>query len=257
MTPVSYYAPGEITSPKFGYAFARGCKGTLTQWPPDDGVSELFDGPVAAFGSPAMWPVLRKAQAEKRDWFYGDHGYFGRGTYYRVTRNAYQHDGSGEYSPHRFELHRREVKPWRQGGKHILVCPNSNIYMGLHGLDGEQWLRETLATIRQHTKREVIVRWKHTPVPIRRHLVRAHAVVVFSSAAALDALIDGVPVFVLAPFAAGSTMGLSDLSQIESPIYPENREPFLWALAANQWTLAEMIDGQAWAELGERERAAA
>jgi hypothetical protein len=207
------------------------------------------------FGSPGVWPVLRKARAESREFWYCDHGYFGRGTYFRVTRNAYQHDGAGRYPDDRFRRFNREIQTWNREGSHILVCPNSSIYFGLHGLDADAWLSETLSTLRQHTDREIVVRWKNTPVRIKQHLENAWAVVVFSSAAALDALIAGVPVFVLAPFAAGARMGLSDLSQIETPVYPDDREAFLSALAYQQWTLSEILDGHAWRALQEREAA--
>lgn len=248
MTPVTYFAPDEITSPKFAYAFARGCGGAITA------ETELFDGPVALFGSPSRWPVLRAAQDIGRDWFYGDHGYFGRktlygGGYYRVTRNGYQHDGTGEYPPDRFLAFHREVMPWRSTGSHVLVCPNSDTHFELHGLSGPKWLRDTLDVLRQHTDRELVVRWKNSKGPIKDALVDAWACVVYSSAAALDALIAGVPVFVTAPFAAGARMGLSDLAKIESPIYPDDREPFMWAIANQQWTLSEMIAGQAWSAL--------
>lgn len=253
MLPVSYYAPTEVTSPKVGLAFARGCGGTVSDDP-----EELFPGPVALFGSPSRWPILRQAQAEGRDWYYIDHGYFGRKTYYRITKNAYQHDGLGSACPDRFKKFGRQVQPWRKTGSHILICPNSAIYFGLHGLDVDAWLANVTQQIRQHTDREIRVRWKtqQWTRPIDEDLADCWAVVVFSSAAALDALIVGVPVFVLAPFAAGSRMGLSDLSRIEQPIYPEGREPFLWNLADQQWTVTEIYKGMAWNVLQPRACAA-
>ncbi len=246
--PVSYYAPTEITSPRFAYTFAHGCHGQMT---PDD---HLFDGPVAMFGSPSKWPILKQAQTAGRDWYYGDHGYYRRGEYFRVTLNAYQHGGTGTYRPDRFRLmHPRPIMPtWRRDGSHILVCPNSDVYMGLHGIDGQTWLRNVLATLAEHTDRPIRVRYKHTSPQIRYDIAGAWAVVVFSSASALDALIGGVPVFVLAPFAAGYRMGLSDLSKIETPRYPDDREPFLWALAHQQWTYSEIMRGYAWGALQEQ-----
>lgn len=251
MTPVSYYVPGECTSPKFAYAFARGCGGEVTDEP------DLFPGPVALFGSPARWPLLRQAQAEGRDWYYGDHGFFGRSRFYRVTRNGYQHDGRGEYPADRFRHFGRWIYPWRRTGSHVLVCPNSAVYFGLHGLDADVWLRDVVATLRAHTDREIRVRFKGADGPIGPDLIDAWAVVVFSSAAALDALIVGVPVFVLAPWAAPARMGLADLTQIERPSYPDDREPFLFSLAAHQWTLSEMVQGVAWRTLQEDESRAA
>jgi hypothetical protein len=249
VTPVSYYNPTEFTSPKFAYAFAKGCGGSMTD------ETELFPGPVALFGSPSRWPVLRQAQAEGRDWYYADHAYLGRGKYYRITKNAYQHDGRGSATSDRFRAFRRPLHSWQSHGSHILICPNSAVYFSLHGLDVQQWLDETVATLRQHTDRPIRIRWKtqRAQTPIELDLHRAWAVVVFSSAAALDALIAGVPIFTLASFAASVRMGLTDLSQIESPIRPGGRDGFLSNLCANQWTIQEILKGQAWRALQDQE----
>jgi len=152
--PVSYYSQNEFSSPKFAYAFAKGCGGSITD------ETELFDGPVALFGSPALWPVLRQAQAEGRDYFYGDHGYFGnfknlRKKYFRITKNAYQHDGRGDATPERFLMMNRPVQPWRKTGGHILLCPNTATYFGLHGLNVDDWLINVRQTLSEHTDREI------------------------------------------------------------------------------------------------------
>lgn len=257
MIPVSYYAPQEITSPKFAYAFAKGCRGCITT---EDVLPEyltltgrrLGADPVALFGSPSQWPLLRKAQAVGRDYFYSDHGYFGRGLFYRITKNAYQHDGTGDADPERFLKFGKAIEPWQVSGSHVLICPNSPEHFAQHGLEHDVWLQATVATLRAHTDRELRVRWKRNQhVRIIEDLRAARACVVYSSAAALDALIAGIPVFVLAPFAAAYRMGLSDLTQIETPIYPDDREPFLSALANQQWTLSEIYRGQAWRSLSE------
>jgi hypothetical protein len=108
-----------------------------------------------------------------------------------------------------------------------------------------------LVTLRQHTDREVRVRTKpdRWTRPISVDLAEAWAVVVYSSSAALDALVAGIPVFVLAPFAAAYRMGTPDLTQIETPVYPDDRDPFFHSLAAQQWTLPELASGAAWRDL--------
>ena len=245
--PVSYAVPGERTSPEWCEAFATGCGGRVVPVR-DAEIQALKDGPVAMFGSWALWPLLRQAQRESRTWYYGDHGYFGRHEgYYRITRNDYQHDGRGKGDLARFKRFNRPIQPWRKGGRHVVICPNSATYFGLFGLDLEVWLRGVKDALRAATDRPV--RWRMKGDQRRtlsEDLVGAWAVVVFSSAAAIDALIVGVPVFVLAPFAAGYRMGRPELSQIEWPYYPEDREAFCAALASNQWTLAEMRRGDAW-----------
>ncbi len=247
MTPVSYYVATEQTSPAFAYDFARGCGGTITP----DIEGGLFPGPVALFGSPPAWPILRQAKAEGRDWYYADHAYIGRGKFYRITKNAYQHDGRGPARPDRFRMFNRPVKPWQKNGKHVLICPQSSAYFELHGMSQALWLTEVMDELRNHTDRELRVRWKNElrTRPIGLDLLDAWACVVFSSASALDALIAGVPVFTLAPFAASVRMGLSDLSKIEEPARPDGREPFLWNLSYQQWTRKEIMTGEAWKSL--------
>jgi hypothetical protein len=72
--------------------------------------------------------------------------------------------------------------------------------------------------------------------------------VCWTSNAAVDAVLAGVPVFCTSPCAA-YRMGHADLSKIETPHFPPDREQWAWSLAANQWTLREMASGQCWREL--------
>lgn len=253
MTPVSYFVDGERSSPKFAASFAAGCRGIATSR------LVLQPGPVALFGSPPAWSLLRAARAEGRDWYYADHGYFGRGTYFRVTKNAYQHDGHGRRPTDRFRKFGHRVKPWRREGKHIVVCPNSKIYCGLHGFDVDAWLSTVTADLKKATDRKIVVRWKTDEPrrPLGKDLVDAWAVVVYSSAAAIYGLIAGVPCVTLAPFAATRRMGSTSLSEIEQPFLPSDREQFLSALAYEQWTLDEIRRGVAWKSLQEaKDRAA-
>jgi hypothetical protein len=244
MTPVTYVVANEKTSPKFGNAFAQGCRG------PIEYRDKLHpNAPAALFGSPQRWQLLQEAFRQAIPTYYGDHAYMGRGQFYRVTRDAYQHDGRGEATPDRFEALGRPVQPWRKTGHHVLICPNSPTYFGLFGMDVHQWVADVTRHIAAATNRPVRVRWKGQDTPIQADLVNCWAVVVFSSASAVDALIAGVPVFTLADFGATRRMGSADLSQIEYPKMPEDREPFLWNLAAQQWTLDEIRNGTAWKAL--------
>jgi hypothetical protein len=253
MTPVSYFVAGERSSPKFATAFASGCRGRATS------ALRLQPGPAALFGSPPAWPVLRSAQRDGRDWFYGDHGFWGRGEYFRITRNAYQHDGRGSAPTDRFAKFKERIRPWRTSGSHIVLCPNSAIYCGLHGFDVAEWLTVTIARLRTATDREIRVRWKTDEPrrPLALDLLDAWAVVVYSSAAAVHALAAGVPVVTLAPFASTFRMGATDPAEIERPTYPDDRESFLAVLAYQQWTLPEIARGMAWRSLTHKEAASA
>lgn len=240
LRPCAYAVPGENTSPKFAKHFAKGCHGRFTT------KNELEPGDVALFGSPERWDLLQTAIRQGRHWYYGDHGYFARFTQFRVTKNAYQHPGVGDTNPARFRALHQYINPWRKFGRDILICPQTPRYHALFGMDRDQWVADLTATIQQHTDRPIVVRGKNDPTSIDEALVNAWAVVSYSSAVAVDALLRGVPSFTLAPWASAYRMGCPDVTKIETPFYPDDREDFCAVLANNQWTLHELARGTAW-----------
>ena len=247
--PVTYMVPGAGTSPKFAEAFSQGCHGQLV--PVSRG---LQPGAFAAFCTPQTWPLLRQVQDEGRDYYYGDHGCFRRGVYYRVTKNGYQPDGRGRAAPDRFRRYGVSLSDrWHTHGRQIVVCPNSPVYMRFHGREAHGWVAEVIRHLSRVTDRPVVTRWKvDSPSrPLALDLADAWMVVTFSSAAAVEALAAGIPVCTLAPWASTARMGITDLKHVESPHYPDldDRDQFLFNLAAAQWTLSEIRQGLAWAAL--------
>jgi hypothetical protein len=239
-----YEAPGEQTSPKWCAAFARGCGGEIVR------DCRLRPGAIAIYGSPKLWPIINRAIAEDRDWYYGDNAYFGRGKYYRVTRGAIQHTGEGQADPARFLSFNIPIKDWRKRGSHILLCPQSEAFFELHGFKPGEWVEKTTRELRKHTDRQIKVRLKADAkiAPIARALNDCWAVVTFTSNSAVDAVLAGIPAFTTGRCAA-SRMTLSDLSKIESPAFPKGRLEFAAVLAANQWTIDEMASGKCWKDL--------
>jgi hypothetical protein len=203
------------------------------------------------FGSPARRRLLDEAIAAGRDWYYGDHGIFRRFQYYRVTRNAYQHPGTGHASPHRFEQLHVQLQPWQPSiGGSIVICPNSPAYMAWYGIDAKQWTLDCIKRVGELSDRPIVVRWKasakYRPFYVDLHL--ASMVVVFSSACAIEALASGIPICTLAPWASTARMGIQSLDDLNTPYLPsiDERDQFLFNLADNQWTLAEIEQGLAW-----------
>lgn len=148
------------------------------------------------------------------------------------------------------------VRPWQKAkaGK-ILLASMSQKAAIAEGLAPFAWERNALANILQHTERTITYRPKpncprarplpgshfdkKTSLPIT--LKGCHAVVTRQSNTAVDALINGVPVF--CELGVSSVMGHSDLSLIESPRYPDNRQQWAEDIAWTQFTTAEISTG--------------
>jgi hypothetical protein len=124
-----------------------------------------------------------------------------------------------------------------------------------------QYEARAIASIRRYTTRPIIYRTKvrgtAKPIPGTIHsdltkllqplLEKAHCVVTRHSNVAVDGLVEGIPCF--AWHGVGSVMGLQDVSKIETPYYPEDREQWLNDVAYCQWSMDEMKDGSCWHHL--------
>jgi hypothetical protein len=122
------------------------------------------------------------------------------------------------------------------------------LFYELHGLNYDDWLNSTINSIKNSTDRPIKVRLKNDLNPIEHDLNDCWAVVVYTSASAINAILSGVPAFTTGK-CASNLMALSDLSLIEKPFYPENRLQWASVLADNQWTLAEIESGEAWRKI--------
>ena len=242
---LTVYSTNAGTSRLWCQAFQRGCPGSRLQV-----LGDIRDGDLAMLGDPKLEPGLFAAQRRGQTWYYGDHAFFGRMTYYRCARNAFQHDGlSGTDDPKRFRGFHIPVLDWRQRGDHVLLCPNSPRFLAAHG--HATWLEDVTAELKKHTDREIRSRWKSDKDrPLQEDLKNCWAVVTFTSNAAVEAILAGVPAISTRQCAALS-MGSGDLSTIENPRMPEGREAWAARLANNQWTLQEMSRGQLWEALGQ------
>ena len=237
--PISYAVAAERSSPLFAAAWAAGCGGRVEP----DGL--LAPGPVALFGSPRRWNLLNQARAEGRDWFYADHAYFGRFKYYRITRNAYQHDGkTGPGSAARFAAHGIDIKPWRKSGDHVLVCPPDAKFAGLFNFDAGAWIAHVTAALTALTPRPIRIRDRACADlgPLGNDLAEAWCLVTYVSNAAVEALCAGVPAIVTGACAA-RPLAATDLRAIVEPPTPSGRAAWAAVLAANQWTFDEVRAG--------------
>jgi hypothetical protein len=153
------------------------------------------------------------------------------------------------------------VHRWKKGGRKILIAKPDEKPMKFYNLELEQWLEETIATIKQYTDRPVEVRERvksRTDRMITNSLKEAldddvHALVTFNSNAATEAVLYGYPAFTLCSTHAAKSVTEQDLSKIETPYYPDLQQVEAWAhhLAYCQFHVSELKDGSAWRMLNE------
>lgn len=162
--------------------------------------------------------------------------------YYRWSLNAFQLQKLRNVPDDRWKQLRIDVKPWQTKGSHIVVAMPTPAYSALHGT--ERWTDETVANLNRFTDRRIIIRSKESKVPLWKDLEGAHALVSHGSNAANESIVFGTPVFCDKSCAA-ALVGQTDISKIESPIYPD-RQPWFNSLAYSQFTESEMTDGTLW-----------
>jgi hypothetical protein len=251
MSVVGYPQPGKMKSLQLVGAFVEGAGGTLV---PHGRV--LRPPPAAFYGTAGIEDVFNAARA-RGGWFYLDNSFFNatRGTHFRVGRDALQGPlCAPDYA--RLRAIGADVKPWTRSGSHVLIVPQSDYFMReIAGVRGgvDAWRCDVIERLRRHTDRELRTRgWQRDKIALGRSLaedlVDCWAVVTHASAAAIDALLAGVPVFLTGATVA-LEMGLSQLEAIESPRRPDGRQAWAARLAASQWTIDELRAGVAWRAL--------
>lgn len=244
----AYVQPGKAKSRIICKAFAHGCGGAAVE------DCQLRPGPMFLYGVAEGTESIWRKAADGRDRYLGDNAYFdgAREQYFRVTKNRLQHCGIGESDGSRLRTLRLEIAPWRRAGEHVLVCPQSPQFMrAAAGYRGD-WTADVLRALRALTDRPVRVRpWLRDKgkqaATLAADLIGAYAVITWSSAAAVQAVIAGVPVVCAGQSAAAPMAGALD--QIERLPMPDNREQWAAVLADQQYTLGEMRSGLAWGML--------
>jgi hypothetical protein len=220
-----------------------------------------------AFRSMSKRKVIKKCWNEGRDFYYIDNGYIGNAQkkkwYYRVVKNNVQHvDKIVNVPSDRFKS-MTQMHPWMiykgqknrpENGPILLVTPSEKPG-AFYGVTRDEWLNETTETLRQYTDRKIIVRDKglrgdrigDNSIAAQCSREGIWAVVTYQSIAALEAIHYGIPAFTCAPTAT-QHLANTDLSKIESPMYPNETEfqKLLNYLTYCQYTPNELGNGTAY-----------
>jgi hypothetical protein len=121
-----------------------------------------------------------------------------------------------------------------------------------YGIDRNTWVTETVAEIKKHTDRPIVIRDKavrqqRINKTIFEDLDNCHGLVTYQSIAAVESVLYGVPAFTMAPTAADPVCD-KDLSLIEKPSQQDEHKIYKWAchLAYGQFHIDEMKNGTAY-----------
>jgi hypothetical protein len=216
--------------------------------------------------------IMKTCWLNGRDFYFMDTGYLGnqRGPlnpmgwkfYHRIVKNDLQHSEVIKRPDDRFKKLAIPLHPWKKGGRKILIAKPDEKPMKFYGLELDQWLEETIETIKKYTDRPIVVRDRvksRADRVITNTLKEAldddvHCLVTFNSNAATESIMYGYPAFTLSPTHAAASVALQDLSKIETPGYPDMDQVHEWAchLAYGQFHVDELKDGSAWRILNER-----
>jgi len=155
-----------------------------------------------------------------------------------------------------------KFKGWYTGEtKHILVCPSSQtVTYNVNGISQQEWIDEVVNQLKQYTKREIRVRNKPRPnnewwnKDIKEDLKDCHCLVTNVSLAAIDAVLNKVPV-ITHNFNICAPISGRDLNKVEKPLKPGHKtiDEWLKFVAENQFTIPEIADGTAYKILQEQQ----
>lgn len=176
-----------------------------------------------------------------------ENGYIGRdnnGNKLIALAHNY-HLGNGRWfigDEPRHQNHNFEIKPWRAGGDHIVL-------LGQRGIGNSkriEWYKEQQKKIQLLTRRLVRLRAHpgKDPTPLEPDIENAHAVITWSSSAAIHAMAFGVPAFHLMPGWIGEWASRFGIDELENP-WLGDRVPMFHRIGWAQWTPEEIMSGEA------------
>lgn len=231
---------------------AQGSGGRTVSWQ----TAQHLEDPVIIRGLTFRTAIKEMMQAG-RLYYYVDNGYFGNDAHkmwFRIIRN-HVHDVRPLIDRPGDRLARASHSVMqRSHGSSILLAPPSAKSFTIWDIDQQSWINETMAEIRRHTDRPIVIREKRsreermTVDTMQEALARdVHCLVTYNSVAAVEAVMQGKPAICLGPNAAAAVSSTS-LSEIENPRFPDDdlRNAWLRHLSYSQFTFTEMSDGTAW-----------
>lgn len=196
--------------------------------------------------------------------YYMDSGYLGnyrsernpeaKKLWHRIVRNGLQHNEIIQRPDDRWKrLGLKIKKPIKRKGSAILLALPSPKPCKFYDIDLDKWTADTIAEIRRHTDREIIVREKpklraeRVNNSIYEDFEKTHVLVTYNSIAAVESVLHGIPAITLAPTAADPVCD-KHISKVEDPTIQHIDKLTAWAhhLAYGQYHYQELESGHAY-----------
>jgi hypothetical protein len=225
------------------------------------------------------WTIWKRAQDRSKPVIVLEVGGLQRGTTWKVGLNGINRDaffGDESNSNRRAEQLLLTLSDWKinKDGPIIICCQHDKSLQWANMPQLSTWITNTISTIRQHTDRPFVVRphpscslpqfeikydnvLRQQPLKINGtydnfdfKYQHAWAVVNWSSNPAVEAVRNGIPVFV-GPSSLAWPVGNHSLDNIEKPLMPD-RTQWLNDLAHTEWTIREISQGLPLAQLTNR-----
>ena len=222
-------------------------------------------------------PYIKGCIERNEEWWYVDNGYLTQQitrypepkihdydkTYFRIVKGGLHTKNGKSGSVERLGILEQQgidikFKGWSDGD-HILLCPSSpTVTQFINDISQDEWVESVKSELRQHTDRPIKFRNKPRPgnewwnTNIKDDLINCHCLITNMSLAAVDAVLNQVPVLTHAHNIAYK-MSINNLPNINTPYKPGRKEvePWLNILSHNQFTIPEIEDGTAYRILNE------
>ena len=223
-------------------------------------------------------PYIKGCIERNEEWWYVDNGYLTQQitrypepkihdydkTYFRIVKGSLHTQKGKTGSVERLsKLEQQGIdvkfKGWTDNTDHILLCPSSpTVTQFVNDISQEEWVESVKSELRQHTDRPIKFRNKPRPgnqwwnTNIKDDLKGAHCLITNMSLAAVDAIINQVPVLTHSKNVAFN-VSINNLPNINKPFKPSREiiDPWLNMLSHNQFTIPEIEDGTAFRILNE------
>lgn len=203
-----------------------------------------------------------------------------RNTSWKVGINGINNDAdfaNQKFDDKRWPLFKINLKPWKQTGNVVVICGQHNSSLQWKGLPVmRKWLVDQARQIRKVTDKPIVIRphprdiigvdtaelkgvrvdlpkrdWQtYDDTNFKKLLKSTWAVVNHSSNPAMEAVFNGIPVFV-SQSSLCYPVGNQDYTNLLKPNMP-NRHTWAHKLAYTEWFVEEIKEGKPWKRIRDR-----